>query len=43
MKIGKSVGPALTDKQHIEDMEYVDELGATSLRLAHYQHSEMGL
>ena len=37
----KSVGPALTDKQHIEDMEYVDELGATSLRLAHYQHSEM--
>lgn len=37
----KQVGPALTEKQHITDMELVDEIGATALRLAHYQHSDI--
>jgi beta-galactosidase len=37
----KQVGPALTDEQHQTDLELVDEIGATVLRLAHYQHSDM--
>ncbi|WP_310560564.1 glycoside hydrolase family 2 TIM barrel-domain containing protein [Flavobacterium sp.] len=36
----KQVGPALTDEQHKTDLELVDEIGATVLRLAHYQHSD---
>lgn len=37
----KQVGPALSKSQHIKDMELVHEIGATALRLAHYQHSDM--
>lgn len=37
----KQVGPALTKEQHITDMDLVDEIGATVLRLAHYQHSDI--
>lgn len=37
----KNTGPALTKKQHIEDFNYVDELGITTLRTAHYQHSNI--
>jgi len=37
----KSVGPALSEDHHIQDMDFVDELGATTLRTAHYQHSDM--
>jgi beta-galactosidase len=36
----KQVGPALTKENHLKDMELVDEIGATALRLAHYQHSD---
>lgn len=36
----KQVGPALTPEHHQRDMELVDEIGATSLRLSHYQHSD---
>lgn len=36
----KSVGPALTKEHHQKDMEYIDELGATTIRTAHYQHSD---
>lgn len=34
----KGVGNALTREHHREDMELIRELGATTLRLAHYQH-----
>lgn len=37
----KDVGPALTQEHHMADMDFVYELGATGLRLAHYQHSDM--
>lgn len=37
----KQVGPALTKQQHLADMDLVDEIGATTLRLAHYQHSDI--
>ena len=37
----KQVGPALTEKQHIADIELVNEIEATTLRLAHYQHSDI--
>lgn len=37
----KQVGPALTKEQHQKDLELVDEIGATALRLAHYQHSDV--
>jgi len=37
-RIGK--GSALTRKDHDEDMEVVKELGANTLRLAHYQHDQ---
>lgn len=37
----KQVGPALTEEHHLKDMELVDEIGATALRFAHYQHSDM--
>lgn len=32
------VGNALLPEHHREDMELIDELGATTVRLAHYQH-----
>ncbi len=34
------LGNALTLKEHREDMEIVKELGANTLRLAHYQHAQ---
>lgn len=37
----KNVGPALTDKNHNTDMDLVEEIGATTLRLSHYQHSDL--
>ncbi|MFC4301818.1 glycoside hydrolase family 2 protein [Cohnella boryungensis] len=36
----KDMGWAVTEHEHIEDMELIKEIGATSLRLAHYQHSQ---
>ena len=35
-----SVGNALTMKDHEEDMAVICELGANTLRLAHYQHAQ---
>ncbi len=37
----KQYGPALKGEHHIKDMEMVDEIGATTLRLSHYQHSDI--
>jgi len=37
----QGVGPALTKEHHIADMNFVDEIGATTLRTAHYQHSDL--
>ncbi len=34
------MGNALTDAEHIEDMDMICELGANTIRLAHYQHSQ---
>ena len=34
------VGNALTPEQHREDMELICEVGATTIRLAHYQHDQ---
>ncbi|APZ47637.1 hypothetical protein BW723_15665 [Polaribacter reichenbachii] len=36
----QQVGPALTLENHKKDMEIIDEIGATGLRLSHYQHSQ---
>ncbi|WP_282122947.1 glycoside hydrolase family 2 protein [Algibacter mikhailovii] len=36
----KQHGPALKEENHQKDMAIVDEIGATTLRLSHYQHSE---
>ena len=36
----KGVGNALTLEHHKKDMEIIRELGATTLRLAHYQHAQ---
>lgn len=36
----KDVGNALTSEHHKKDMEIIKELGATTLRLAHYQHAQ---
>ena len=36
----KGVGNALTMEHHKKDMEIILELGATTLRLAHYQHAQ---
>ncbi len=33
-------GNALTPEMHREDMEFVKEIGANTLRLAHYQHAQ---
>lgn len=33
------IGNALTEKEHREDMELICEVGANTIRLAHYQHS----
>ena len=34
------VGNALLPEHHKEDMEYICEMGATTIRLAHYQHDQ---
>ena len=36
----KGIGNALLPEHHEEDMRLILELGATSVRLAHYQHSQ---
>lgn len=36
----ENLGNALTIKEHSEDIEYICEVGANSVRLAHYQQSE---
>jgi beta-galactosidase len=36
----KDMGWAITHKEHKEDMEFIKEIGATSIRLAHYQHDQ---
>lgn len=36
----KGVGNALTLEHHQKDMEIIKEIGATTLRLAHYQHAQ---
>ncbi|MCI5659250.1 MAG: glycoside hydrolase family 2 protein [Clostridium sp.] len=35
------IGNALTAKEHTEDMDLICELGANTIRLAHYQHSQI--
>lgn len=37
----KDIGNALLPEHHLRDMELIEELGATTIRLAHYQHAEM--
>ncbi len=34
------LGNALTLKEHQEDMEFIKEIGANTVRLAHYQHAQ---
>lgn len=34
------IGNALTSKEHERDMELIREVGATTIRLAHYQHNQ---
>ncbi len=34
------VGNALLKEHHVEDMDYICEVGATTIRLAHYQHDQ---
>lgn len=36
----KDVGNALTKEMHKEDMEIIAEMGANTIRLAHYQHDQ---
>ncbi|MBI9015226.1 MAG: DUF4982 domain-containing protein [Clostridiales bacterium] len=36
----RDMGWALTEKEQIEDMEIIKEMGANSIRLAHYQHNQ---
>lgn len=36
----KDMGWTITHKEHKEDMELIKEVGATSIRLAHYQHDQ---
>lgn len=36
----RGVGNALTREMHTEDMDMICELGANSIRLAHYQHDQ---
>ena len=35
-----NIGNALTTKEHDEDMELIREVGANTIRLAHYQHDQ---
>ena len=34
------IGNALLPEHHTEDMDYICEMGATTIRLAHYQHDQ---
>lgn len=36
----KDLGNALTIKEHREDMAFIREIGANTVRLAHYQHAQ---
>ncbi|MBO6092579.1 MAG: glycoside hydrolase family 2 protein, partial [Oscillospiraceae bacterium] len=36
----KGLGNAITKKEHLEDMDLICELGANTIRLAHYQHDQ---
>lgn len=36
----KDMGWAITEKEQDEDLELIKEIGATSIRLAHYQHDQ---
>ena len=36
----KGLGNALTINEHREDMEFIREIGANTVRLAHYQHAQ---
>lgn len=36
----KDMGWAISEKEQLEDMELIKEVGATSIRLAHYQHNQ---
>ncbi|CAM4258226.1 beta-galactosidase [Paenibacillus endophyticus] len=36
----KDMGWAITEQEQVEDMGYIKEIGASSIRLAHYQHSQ---
>ena len=36
----KGIGNALTKEHHREDMEFIREIGANTVRLAHYQHDQ---
>lgn len=36
----ENMGWAITEKEHDEDMKLIAEVGANTIRLAHYQHSE---
>ncbi len=36
----ENIGNALTIKEHVEDIAIIKEIGANSIRLAHYQHDE---
>lgn len=36
----KGLGNALTIKEHQEDMAFIREIGANTVRLAHYQHAQ---
>ena len=36
----KGLGNAITIKEHKEDMELIREIGANTVRLAHYQHAQ---
>ncbi|SDX18384.1 beta-galactosidase [Lutibacter oricola] len=37
----KDNGPALSNEQHQKDIDLIDEMGATSIRMSHYQHSDL--
>ncbi len=36
----KGMGNAITKKEHLEDMDLICEMGANTIRLAHYQHDQ---
>lgn len=36
----ENMGWAISEKEHTEDMELIKEIGANTIRLAHYQHAQ---